>query len=200
MVDSSKRDDLDQKSTTPLSDRSVSEGQSQLPHHSSKKIGYREVLMFCSKLLKMSIFCQLFVCCYSQFCEAVTARHKVWEMRYEKDGNSYLFLCFCVWGAIGLNVCVRMYLCTCMCGMCRCVTGPRLSPSLHPDSSVKQGLIWSVYVFENMCVYVSGLIVFLFFFVTLFTSDPPGVPGSCLMDSLAPLSWPLAWALSWTPN
>lgn len=32
-------------------------------------------------------------------------------------------------------------LCTCMCVMSQCVTGFRLSPSLHPDSSVKQGLI-----------------------------------------------------------
>lgn len=120
-----------------------------------------------------------------------------WEIKRWKF-IPLLCLPVCVGG--GLKVCVCMNMCTCMCVMSQCVTRSRLSPSLHPDSSVKQGLIWSVYVFENMCVYVSGLIVFLFFLLTLFTSDPPGVPGSCLMDSLAPWSWPLARALSRTPN
>lgn len=119
----------------------------------------------------------------------------------DKKMEIYTFIVFaCVCGGRPKSVCVCMNMCTCMCVMSQCVTRSRLSPSLHPDSSVKQGLIWSVYVFENMCVYVSGLIVFLFFLLTLFTSDPPGVPGSCLMDSLAPWSWPLAWALSRTPN
>lgn len=145
-------------------------------------------------------------CSYSQFCEAVTARCNVWETEMKKMEIHTLLVmvCVCVWRGIGLDMClcvrVCMNLCTCMCVMSQCVTGSRLSPSLHPDSSVKQGLIWSVYVFENMCVCVSGLIVFLFFFLALFTSGPSGVPGSCLMDSLALLSWPLAWALSWTPN
>lgn len=111
-----------------------------------------------------------------------------------------VFVCVEKHGPKCVCECVHEFVYEYVCVMSQCVTGSRLSPSLHPDSGVKQGLIWSVYVFENMCVYVSGLIVFLFFFLTPLTSDPSGVPGSCLMDSLAPLSWPLARALSWTPN
>lgn len=58
--------------------RGFSKGQSQLAHPSSKKIGERKAVMFCGSLW---VFCQLFGCCWSQFCEAVTARHRVWETK-----------------------------------------------------------------------------------------------------------------------
>lgn len=182
MVDSSEGGDADQKNTAPLSDQMLI---------TSRKSTCSEKTS-CDVLWQAVSICQFSQCCSSsQSYDAVTARHKVRETEMKKvEIHTYLYLH--AWRGKGLNVC--------MCVMSQCVTGTRLSPSLHPDSSVKQGLTWSVYVFENMCVCVSGLMVFLFFFLTLFTSDLQGVPGSCLMDSLAPLSWPLAQALSWSPN
>lgn len=96
--------------------------------------------------------------------------------------------------------CLNVHAFLCVHRMSVDVTGSCLSSSLPPDSGVKQGLRWSVYVFENVSVYASGLILFLFSILTLFTSRLWGFPGSCLMDSLALLSWPLAQALRWMPN
>lgn len=89
-----------------------------------------------------------FLCCDSQLCEAITAMLQLCVgNRDEKDGNSYLS-CVCVWMWYRPK-----YVCERMCVLAYefvymyvwdvlvSVIGSRLSPSLHPDSSVKQGLI-----------------------------------------------------------
>lgn len=57
---------------------------------------------------------------------------------------SYFSCVVCV-NQYGPKLCVSMWLCMnlciCMCVMSHCVTRSLLSPSLHPDNSVKQGLI-----------------------------------------------------------
>lgn len=62
------------------------------------------------------------------------------KVKDEKDGNSYLS-CVKLCSSKCVCVCVCVRLCMYMCVMFQYVTGFRLSPSLHHDSSVKQGLI-----------------------------------------------------------
>lgn len=51
--------------------------------------------MFCGELLKMSIFCQLFGCRYSQLREGATAQHNAWQTEMKKM-EIHTFSCVCV--------------------------------------------------------------------------------------------------------